>query len=101
MKDNFRFKALAVACVVTMLAAGCGGSSSYDDPVPAPPAPPPSAPPPVDPMAQEDAAASASVAGLIAFIQTVLASLTQETNEPRNIGGITPPVTDIAEPTSI
>ena len=95
MKDHFRFKALAVACVVTMLAAGCGGSS-YDDPVPAP-----SAPPPADPMAQEDAAASASVAGLIAFIQTVLASLTQETNEPRNIGGITPPVSDTAEPTSI
>jgi hypothetical protein len=100
MKDHFRFKALAVACAVTMLAAGCG-SSSYDDPVPAPPAPPPSAPPPVDPMAQEDAAASASVAGLIAFIQTVLASLTLETNEPRNIDGITPPVSDTAEPTSI
>ena len=99
MKDHFRFKALAVACVVTMLAAGCGGSS-YDDPVPTPPAPP-SAPPSVDPMAQEDAAASASVAGLIAFIQTVLASLTQETNEPRNIDGITPPVSDTAEPTSI
>ena len=99
MKDHFRFKALAVACAVTMLAAGCGGSS-YDDPVPTPPAPP-SAPPPVDPMAQEDAAASASVAGLIAFIQTVLASLTLETNEPRNIDGITPPVSDTAEPTSI
>ena len=99
MKDHFRFKALAVACVVTMLAAGCGGSS-YDDPVPTPPAPP-SAPPPVDPMAQEDAAASASVAGLIAFMQTVLASLTLETNEPRNIDGITPPVSDTAEPTSI
>jgi len=100
MKDHFRFKALAVACAVTMLAAGCG-SSSYDDPVPAPAAPAPSAPPPVDPMAQEDAAASASVAGLIAFIQTVLASLTQETNEPRNIDGITPPVSDTTEPTSI
>ena len=100
MKDHFRFKALAVACAVTMLAAGCG-SSSYDDPVPTPPAPPPSAPPPVDPMAQEDAAASASVAGLIAFIQTMLVSLTQETNEPRNIGGITPPVSDTTEPTSI
>ena len=99
MKDHFRFKALAVACAVTMLAAGCG-SSSYDDPVPTPPAPP-SAPPQVDPMAQEDAAASASVAGLIAFIQTVLASLTLETNEPRNIDGITPPVSDTAEPTSI
>ena len=33
MKDHFRFKALAVACAVTMLAAGCG-ASSYDDPVP-------------------------------------------------------------------
>ena len=52
-------------------------------------------------MAQEDAAASASVAGLIAFMQGLLASLTLDTNEPRSIGGITPPVTDTAEPTAI
>ena len=58
-------------------------------------------PPPVDTIAQEDAAASSSVAGLIAFIQTMIASLTLESNEPRNIGGITPPVTEVAEPTAI
>ena len=52
-------------------------------------------------MAQEDAAASASVAGFIAFIQSLIASLTSDSNEPRNIGGITPPVTETAEPTAI
>ncbi len=52
-------------------------------------------------MAQEDAAASASVAGFITFIQSLIASFTLDTNEPRNIGGITPPVTETAEPTAI
>lgn len=92
MKTTFRGKTWAVACAVVMLAAGCGSSS--DDSGPLPPAPPPS-------MAQEDSAASSSVAGFIAFIQTLIAAMTLETNEPRNIGGITPPVTDTAEPTSI
>ena len=73
---------------------GCGSSSDDSGP-------PPPAPPPIDTMAQEDAAASASIAGLIAFIQSMIASLTLETNEPRNIGGITPPVTETAEPTAI
>ena len=90
---SLRLTTLA-ACVAVMLAAGCG--SSNDDPPPPPPAAPP-----IDTMAQEDAAASASVSGLIAFIQGLIASLTVETNEPRNIGGITPPVTETSEPTAI
>ncbi len=89
MKNHFRLKTLAAACAIVMLTVSCGSSS--DD----------STPPGPDTMAQEDAAASASVAGLIAFIQAVIASLTLETNEPRNIGGITPPVTETAEPTAI
>ena len=94
MKNLFRLRTVAAACVTVMLTASCGSSS--DDP-----APPSPAPAPIDPMAQEDAAASSSVAGLIAFIQAMIASLTLDTNEPRNIGGITPPVTETAEPTAI
>ena len=89
-------KTLAAACAVVMLTVSCGSSS--DDSTP-----PPTTviPAPVDLMAQEDAAASASVAGLIAFIQSLIASLTSDSNEPRNIGGIAPPVTETAEPTAI
>ena len=94
MKDPIRFKTVAAACTAVLLLASCGSSS--DDTTPPPPAPPP-----IDTVAQEDAAASASVAGFIAFIQAMVASLTLETNEPRNIGGITPPVTETAEPAGI
>jgi hypothetical protein len=93
MKNLSRLKTLAAAVTLVMLMASCGSSNGDS-------APPP-APPPVDTMAQEDAAASASVAGFIAFIQTLVASLTLESNEPRNIGGITPPVTETAEPSAI
>ncbi|HVG05025.1 MAG TPA: hypothetical protein VM937_08800 [Burkholderiaceae bacterium] len=94
MKKPLQFKAVTAACVIALLAAGCGSSSDDSGP-------PPPAPSPIDTMAQEDAAASASVAGFIAFLQAVIASLTVETNEPRSIGGITPPVTETAEPTAI
>ena len=96
MKHVYRLKTLCAACAVVILTVSCGSSS--DDSTPPPTIPPP---PPVNQMAQEDAAASASVAGLIAFMQTLLASLTLDTNEPRSIDGITPPVTDTAEPTAI
>ena len=95
MRNLHRFKTAAAACAAVLLMASCGSSSDDSGP------PPPPGPGPIDTMAQEDAAASASVAGLIAFIQSVIASLTLETNEPRNIGGITPPVTETAEPTAI
>lgn len=92
MRTHVRFKTLAAICAATLLIASCGSSS--DD------SPPPGTSP-GDTMAQEDAAASASVVGFVAFIQAMMASLTLETNEPRNIGGITPPLTETAEPTSI
>jgi hypothetical protein len=92
MKTSVRFKRFAAASVVALLAAGCGSSS--DDPTT------PSTQP-LPPMVQEDQAASATVAGFIAFVQTLIASMTAETNEPRSIGGITPPVSDNAEPSSI
>ena len=98
MRQHFRFKTLAAACAVVMLTVSCGSSSDDSTPPPTITIP---APPPVDTTAQEDAAASAGVAGFIAFIQTLIASLTLDTNEPRNIGGITPPVTETAEPTAI
>ena len=89
MKNYFRFKTLAPALAVVMLTVSCGSSSDDSG------APPPST------MAQEDSAASSSVAGFIAFIQTLIATMTLDTNEPRNIDGITPPVTETAEPTAI
>jgi hypothetical protein len=96
MKDLFRLKTLVAACAVVMLTVSCGSSS--DDSTPPPTIP---TPPPVDTMAQEDAAASASVAGFIAFIQSLVAAMTSDSNEPRNIGGITPAVTETAEPAAI
>ena len=98
MRQPFRFKTLAAACAVVMLTVSCGSSSDDSTPPQTITVPPPA---PVDPMAQEDAAASASVAGFIAFIQTLIASLTLDTNEPRNIGGVTPPVTETTEPSAI
>lgn len=94
MKELFRLRTVAAACAALVLTVGCG-SSSYDS------APPPAQPLPPDTMAQEDAAASASTDGFIAFLQRVIALLTLEGSEPRNVGGITPPVTETAEPTAI
>lgn len=98
MKYLLPLKRLVAACAVVMLTVSCGSSSDDSTPPPTITLPPS---PPVDPMAQEDAAASASVAGLIAFIQSLIASLTLDSNEPRNIGGITPPVIETAEPAAI
>jgi len=89
MTNISRLKTCAAAFAVVLLTVSCGSSS--DD----------SAPPPTATQAQEDAAASGSVAGFIAFIRTLIASMTLDTNEPRDVGGITPPVTETAEPTTI
>lgn len=81
-----RLKKLAGGCAAALLLASCG--SSLGDPAPGTP-----------PTADESA--SASPAGFIAFIQTLIATMTLETSEPRDIGGITPPVDDNADPGSI
>ena len=94
MKHLFRLKTLGAACAVVILTVQLRFIVD-DDSTP----PPTSSSAAAVLMAQEDAAASASVAGLIAFMQGLLASLTLDTNEPRSIDGITPPVTDTAEPT--
>lgn len=52
-------------------------------------------------LQREDRAASASVAGLIAFASSVIATLSGETNEPRPIDGITPPVSETDEPVAL
>ncbi len=52
-------------------------------------------------LQREDRAASASVAGLIAFANGMIAMLTAETNEPRPIDGIAPPATDSDEPVGL
>lgn len=92
MTNISRLKTCAAAFAVVLLTVSCGSSSNDSGP-------PPTAPPPS--QAQEDAAASGSVAGFIAFIQTLIATMTLDTNEPRDVGGITPPVTETAEPTAI
>lgn len=48
----------------------------------------------------EDAAASASVAGLIGFAQSQIAR-TDDASEPRSVAGIHPPVSDVDEPAVI
>jgi hypothetical protein len=49
-------------------------------------------------MQREDREASASIAGLIAFAKVQLASFTSDAAEPRAITGISPPISETAEP---
>lgn len=89
----FTRRTVRVACCAAGIAAlallaSCGGGSGGGTP-------------PVDPQAAEDAAASASVAGLIGFSNSQIANATADTNEPRAIDGITPPVSDTDEPTAL
>ena len=49
----------------------------------------------------EDAAASASVAGLISFAQGQIARTDADTSEARPVAGINPPLSDETEPTVI
>jgi predicted small lipoprotein YifL len=86
--------AVAAALAATLLAA-CGGSD-YTPPAAAPP-------PPSDGLTQmqrEDRDASATVPGLLALANAMLASLTGESSEPRAIDGITPPTSESAEPSA-
>jgi len=73
-------------CALVAFAAGCGSSHNGGNTVPA--------------RQQEDAAASASVAGLIGFAQGQIAR-TDDASEPRPIAGISPPVSDADEPAVI
>ncbi len=52
-------------------------------------------------MQREDRDASASTTGLFSFANTLINGMTSETGEPRSISGITPPVSDTDEPTTL
>ncbi len=82
---QLRMAALAVLMAATL--AACGGN---DDPAPTPaPAPPPAAAIPES--------ATASVAGLIAFVSSLLGT-PESTAEPLVVGDITLPTSDTTEP---
>lgn len=78
---------LMIGAAALVLAACGGGSGGGDDGL--------------TELQREDRAASASVAGLIAFANGMIAMLTGETNEPRPIDGIAPPTTDSDEPVGL
>lgn len=81
-----RFKLMIGAAALALAACG-GGSGGGDDGL--------------TELQREDRAASASVAGLIAFASGMVAMLTGETGEPRTIDGIAPPTTDTDEPVAL
>ena len=49
----------------------------------------------------EDAAASMSVAGLVAFGEAQIARPDADVSEPRELAGVTPPVSNVDEPAVI
>ena len=76
---------ISTACLLGVTA--CGGSSD--------------GPPPGDgltDMQRQDRDASASISGLVSFSLAMISMLTGENSEPRAIDGITPPVSESAEP---
>lgn len=81
-----RIKLLIGAAAAALALAACGGGSGGDG---------------LTELQREDRAASASVAGLIAFANGMIAMLTGETGEPRSIDGIAPPTTDSDEPVAL
>jgi hypothetical protein len=94
---NLIRSAAAAALAATLLAA-CGGSDTTQ-PAAAPPPPPPSAG--LTQMQREDRDASASMSGLLALANAMLASMTGESDEPRAIDGITPPTSESTEPSAV
>ena len=80
---------ISTACLIGL--AGCGGSS--DSPAPAGDG--------LTDMQRQDRAASASIAGLFSFGMSVIASMTGDSDEPRPIDGITPPVSEADEPAAL
>ncbi|HEU0204794.1 MAG TPA: hypothetical protein VFR86_30650 [Burkholderiaceae bacterium] len=85
-----RLQWIAAAALFALLAA-CGGGSSGNDP----------GTPAESQMQREDREASASLNGLMAFAAAFIASMTSDQSEPRSITGISPPVSDSAEPHSL
>ena len=70
------------ALCAALLVAACGHGSSSSTP-------------------SEDEVASMSVAGLVAFGEAQMARTDADVSEPRDLAGITPPVSDVDEPAVI
>ena len=86
---------LAVLFATAALVAACGGGD--DDPAPAPgPAPVP-APAPAGMVPDS---VSASVANFIGYLMA-LVTINDDTTEPLDVSGVTPPLTDTAEPSAV
>lgn len=84
-----RLSVTAALTSIALVISACGGSD--DNP-----------PPPVvdnrTPEQRENEAASASIAGLVAFVLAQINNATSESSEPRSIDGITPRVSESEEP---
>ena len=95
---------IRVMCALVALTAGVAACGGGDDTPAAPPPvmmPPPPPPPPPDPLAAVPDAARMTVAGLIAYLQS-LTQLLSETRDPIEIAAITSlPTADDAEPTPL
>lgn len=78
----------AAAASLVLLLSACGGSDY---------SPPPVVDNRTDEQRENDAA-SASVAGLVAFVLAQINGATSESTEPRNIDGISAPVNESDEP---
>lgn len=96
-----RYQSHLAALFAAVALAGCGGGDDSPAPAPAPapipvPAPPP--PPPADPLAAVPSTAMQSVAGLVAYLQSLTLLLT-ELREPIDTSAITSlPTSDDSEP---
>lgn len=84
-----RLQWIAATALVALLAA-CGGGGGGSAPETS-----------ESQMQREDREASASVNGLMGFAMAFIASMTSDQSEPRSITGISPPVSDTAEPQSL
>ncbi len=82
------FKLLSAAVLTSAFLAGCGGGGI--DTLPTDPAPTPVAETP-----------SNSVNALVAFLQDLIATSTNETGEPIDINSLTLATDDTAEPSAI
>jgi len=72
----------SIGAALALAACGHGSSSSSSAP-------------------SEDDVASMSVAGLVAFSEAQIARTDADISEPRDLAGITPPVSDVDEPAVI
>lgn len=87
---------LAMLFAATVLVAACGGGGG-DEPAPAPGPTPAPAPAPAGMVPDS---VGASVASFIGYLMA-LVTLNDDTTEPLDVGGVTPPLSDTAEASAV